>query len=340
VRADRPADVEARDVRSSVIGRILEQAIDRREADEEFQRLGEDIADRQSAIQDKHFAGPLSDISEKFTAMVGDLARGRAISVKPVIPAFKPPQVQFRVEVADGSAATRVEQQGHGFRRALLITALRLLADSTAASSNRVICLAIEEPELFQHPVQARTFAMVLRKLVDDRRLGVHVAYATHSPFFLEAEGFTQIRRVTRSAGDGCPSVVVTSASSGAIEDRLANITDPADVRRQLSGVFLQQLPEAMFASVVILVEGTCDQAVLEGCALRTDPLNANGSSSWRLSGRAGFLSRTRFSVSSASPVRWSSMATQAQAFGPRRRGSRASRPSRTATARGPLNSP
>jgi hypothetical protein len=241
VSADLRADEEARDVRSSVIGRILEQAIDRREADEEFQRLGEDIADRQSAIQDKHFAGPLSDISEKFTAMVGELARGRAISVKPVIPAFKPPQVQFRVEIADGSAATPVEQQGHGFRRALLITALRL------------------------------------RKLIDDRRLGVQVTYATHSPFFLEAEGFTQIRRVTRSAGDGRPSVVVTSASSGAIEDRLANITDPADVRRQLSGVFLQQLPEAMFASVVILVEGTCDQAVLEGCALRTDPLNANG---------------------------------------------------------------
>jgi putative ATP-dependent endonuclease of OLD family len=278
VSADLRADEESRDVKSSIIGRILEQAIDRTEADEELAELGRYMADQHAVIRNRHYTEQLNDLSGRLTGAVAELTRGRMISVRPVIPEFRPPPVQFEVMVADGPANTRVDQQGHGFRRALLISALRLLAQSTAASGNRVVCLAIEEPELFQHPVQARTFAAVLRKLAQERSRGVQVTYATHSPFFLEAEGFDEVRRFTREAdASGRNKVVVRSTSRREVERRLAGTRQPEQVSRQLSGVFLGRLPEALFADAVILVEGPTDQAILEGVALRDDPLNASG---------------------------------------------------------------
>ncbi|MBN0780670.1 AAA family ATPase, partial [Pseudomonas aeruginosa] len=102
--------------------------------------------------------------------------------------------------------------QGHGFQRTLLISALQLLAQSGAASAEGVICLAIEEPELFQHPIQAQTFAKVLRSLAEDAGKRIQVTYATHSPYFLEARHFHQVRRLTRSA-DEVPVVTVHFAT-------------------------------------------------------------------------------------------------------------------------------
>jgi predicted ATP-dependent endonuclease of OLD family len=141
------------------------------------------------------------------------------------------------------------------------------------------MCLAIEEPELFQHPVQARAFATVLRGLAQNKSHGVQIAYATHSPFFLEAEGFAEVRRIARVLvpGTDASAVKVYSTSLRAIENRLVCTKQPAQVAKQLSGVFLKRLPEALFADAVILVEGTTDQAILEGCALREDALNVSG---------------------------------------------------------------
>jgi putative ATP-dependent endonuclease of the OLD family len=279
VSADLRADEEARDIKSSVVGRILEQAVDRRDADQELADLGVYMADQHAEIQGRHFTEQLDQLSARLTGVVGELTRGRRIAVTPIVPEFKPPPIQFAVRIADGPADTRVDQQGHGFRRALLISALRLLAESRGIGSNRVICLAIEEPELFQHPVQARAFATVLRKLATEPARGVQVVYATHSPFFLEPEGFPEIRRVTRrtTADTGFSEVSVRSTSRRSVEQRLTGITKPESVRKQLSGVCLTRLPDAFFANAVIIVEGETDRAVLEGCALREDPLNAHG---------------------------------------------------------------
>jgi putative ATP-dependent endonuclease of the OLD family len=76
----------------------------------------------------------------------------------------QPERIQFRVGVSDHDLDTQVERQGHGFQRAFVIAALKLLADTGRDhESPGVICLAIEEPELYQHPLQARVFASVLR---------------------------------------------------------------------------------------------------------------------------------------------------------------------------------
>ncbi|MEU7990541.1 ATP-dependent endonuclease [Streptosporangium canum] len=278
VSADLRAGDESRDIKSSIIGRILEQAVDRTEADKELTELGIIFNANRETIHTKHFSEQLETLSDDLTTAVGELTSGRSINVSPVVPEFKMPQVQFKVSILDGRATTRVDQQGHGFQRALLISALRLLAESKATEHDRTIFLAIEEPELFQHPIQARAFATVLRKIARKDGHGVQVSYATHSPYFLEPEGFTEIRRMTRTLSDSVgASVQIQSTSKEAIAQRLNSAFKTDEVYRQLTRVCLQSLPEALFARAALLVEGGTDQGFFEGCGLRHDPLNRNG---------------------------------------------------------------
>lgn len=85
---------------------------------------------------------------------------------------------------------TNVVHQGHGFQRTLLISALSVLAESKQVDTQSTICLAIEEPELYQHPIQARLFAKVIRELASDEQRRIQVIYVTHSPTFIEAGHF------------------------------------------------------------------------------------------------------------------------------------------------------
>jgi predicted ATP-dependent endonuclease of OLD family len=171
--------------------------------------------------------------------------------------------------VRDGTTETAVERQGHGFQRTLLISALQLLAQSGAASTEGVICLAIEEPELFQHPIQAQTFAKVLRSLAEDAGKRIQVTYATHSPYFLEARHFDQVRRLTRSS-DEIPVVTVHLATVADVKTKLNGVVSADTVDRQLDGIVANQLAVALFAHRAFLVEGTTESSVFYGIGDKT----------------------------------------------------------------------
>lgn len=84
----------------------------------------------------------------------------------------------------------------------LLISALQLLAETSSPNKTEgTLCLAIEEPELYQHPIQALTFARVLRILGEDNDSGIQIMYDTHSPYFLEPQHYDQIYRFIRKHG-------------------------------------------------------------------------------------------------------------------------------------------
>jgi putative ATP-dependent endonuclease of OLD family len=270
VTADLRASEEAQDSRSAVIGKILERAVDRACADNELAELADQFQQGQSDIHKRHFGPQLDALSKELSEAVGTFTRDRSIKIRPLNVEAKPAKVQFSVTVLDHESETRVDRQGHGFQRALLIAALKLLAEHGATAAHKgVICLAIEEPELFQHPVQARAFASVLRRLADDPRQNVQIAYATHSPCFIEPSHFDQIRRVSRVAADnsGDRSVTISSVTLQAVIDHLDGYVKEETVRRRLDDVCLARLPEALFGEAVILVEGDTDRAVIEGCA-------------------------------------------------------------------------
>jgi energy-coupling factor transporter ATP-binding protein EcfA2 len=281
VSADLRASEEATDSRSAVLGRILEQAIDRSAADAELAEVLGRAAAEQSAIQDKYFANQLTTLSEQLTAEVGALSAGRKVRISPELTPPPPQKLNFKVNVVDQNLDTRVDRQGHGFQRALLIAALKLLAESgrgTKAAPG-VVCLAIEEPELYQHPLQARLFAAVLRSLAEATTRGVQVTYATHSPYFIEAKNFHQVRRVTRvQEPGGFATTKVLGSTVERVASRLDGFVDTTRIHRQLDGVCMGGLGEGFFAETVLLVEGTTDRAVLNGVAAReSSPLLLDG---------------------------------------------------------------
>jgi predicted ATP-dependent endonuclease of OLD family len=268
VTADLRASEESVDGKSSIIGRILERSVDRAAADEEIAKIVEESRAKQQNVYEEKFKAQLKAMTTQLNEVVTSYSPGRAVTVSPAEVELKAPRTTFEVAVLDGTTVTAVERQGHGFQRTLLISALQLLAQSGAASTEGVICLAIEEPELFQHPIQAQTFAKVLRALAEDANKRIQVTYATHSPYFLEAQHFDQVRRLTRSS-DETPVVTVHLATVADVKTKLNGVLSADTVDRQLDGIVANQLTVALFAHRAFLVEGTTESSVFYGIADR-----------------------------------------------------------------------
>lgn len=269
VTADLRASEEAIDGKSSIIGRILERSIDRAAADEEIAAIVEESRAKQQIVYDGKFKAQLEAMTTQLNQVVESYSPGRVIAVSPAEVELKAPRTTFEVSVLDGTTETDVERQGHGFQRTLLISALQLLAQSGAASAEGVICLAIEEPELFQHPIQAQAFAKVLRSLAEDPGKRIQVIYATHSPYFLEARHFDQVRRLTRSSGEN-PVVTVHFATAAEVKAKLNGIMNADKVDRQLDMIVANELSVALFANRAFLVEGTTESSVFYGIGDKT----------------------------------------------------------------------
>lgn len=269
VTADLRASEESQDSKTTIIGRILERSVDRAAADEKVAAVVESSRLEQERIYSEAFGEQLRTIASSLNGVVEGYSPGRTVSVKPAGVELKAPRTTFQVSILDGQTETPVERQGHGFQRTLLISALQMLAQSGAAGDNGVICLAIEEPELFQHPIQAQTFAKVLRTLAEDPDKRIQVTYATHSPYFIEAQKFHQVRRMTRSTG-ATPEVTVHWATLDQVKQRLDNVIKASSVVSQLDGTISNQLSTAIFAERAFIVEGTTEAAVLYGVGDRS----------------------------------------------------------------------
>lgn len=264
VTADLRAGEESIDGRSSIIGRILERTVDRTAADEEIAQIVKESRARQQTVYEEKFKAQLEAMTAQLNEVVTSYSPGRAVTVTPADVELKAPRTTFNVAVLDGTTETDVERQGHGFQRTLLISALQLLAQSGAASAEGTICLAIEEPELFQHPIQAQAFAKVLRSLAEDAGKRIQVTYATHSPYFLEARNFHQVRRLTRSS-DETPVVTAHFATVDDVKAKLNGTVDADQVSRQLDRLITNRLSVALFAARVLIVEGDTEAAVFYG---------------------------------------------------------------------------
>lgn len=268
VSADLRASEESVDGRSSIIGRILERSVDRSAADEAIAQIVEESRTKQQQIYRDAFKAELDSITAQLNDVVSSYSPGRKVTVSPAEVQLKAPRTTFDVGVLDGPNETPVERQGHGFQRTLLISALQLLAQSTANSNEGYICLAVEEPELFQHPIQAEAFAKVLRSLAEDEGKRIQVTYATHSPYFVEARHFHQVRRLTRSP-EQSPAVTVHSVTMEDVRAKLSGVMDSASVERKLVGIVADKLASALFSHRAFVVEGPTEAAVFGGIADR-----------------------------------------------------------------------
>ncbi|MDT7849253.1 ATP-dependent endonuclease [Methylophilus sp. VKM B-3414] len=268
VTADLRASEESQDGKSSILGKIIERSINRTAADAKIAEIVAESKLKQQQVFEETFNSQLDVLTTQLNDVISIYSPGRKVTVEPASIELKAPKTTFNVGMLDGDTETAVDRQGHGFQRTLLISALQLLAQSTAADTEGVICLAIEEPELFQHPIQAQAFAKVLRSLAEDDSKRVQVTYATHSQYFIEAKYFDQVRRLTRKSNhEGKTHVEVNFSTVDLVKGKLNGVVPPDQVDRQLDGVVAGRLTVGLFAEGVLLVEGPSDVALLHGVA-------------------------------------------------------------------------
>lgn len=270
VRADFRANEQAEDGKNSLLSSIIERTIDRKSADDKLKQAFEDIQNKEKSIYDDVYNAPLSDLSKSLNEVVGHYTSNRDVSIQPNVREINPPKTTFSIRVNDGDFQTEVEKQGHGFQRTLLISTLQLLSEQSTKKSNGTLCLAIEEPELYQYPVQAKVFASVLRKLAEDREKEFQVTYATHSKYFLEAQHFDQVYRLIRPDNSESYKTVFKHATMDEIKKKIGDFYPHAkNISSRLRNVYTKQLPIGIFSNVAILTEGSTDKAVLEHISKR-----------------------------------------------------------------------
>lgn len=271
VSADLRAPEETHDSRASALGRLMDHAVNRAEATKRITEIEDNAAAERERVHHEAYGEVLAGLSAELSREVGLLTAGRQVQVMPMVQVPKPAKTQFRVTVQDGAADTSVDRQGHGFQRALILVALKYLAEHRLpGESARTLCLAIEEPELFQHPAQARTFAEVLRTLAGNSDRRAQVMYATHSPSFIDQRSYHEVRRLERGFADRHPMTAVGQVTQERLTETLEPYGVTADMVRWRAGIHsVESLAEAFFADVAVLVEGPTDRSIVQACAER-----------------------------------------------------------------------
>jgi len=167
-----------------------------------------------------------------------------------------------RIIAGEGAFEGDLARFGHGLQRSYLLALLHELAIIDDTSAPKLI-LGCEEPELYQHPPQARHLAAVIERL---SKGNAQVIISTHSPFFVSGDGFENVRMVRKDHVQQCSNITYTS-----YEDIARSIADATGERlRKSEGVLAKinqllqpSLNEMFFATRLILVEGLEDVAYI-----------------------------------------------------------------------------
>jgi putative ATP-dependent endonuclease of the OLD family len=167
------------------------------------------------------------------------------------------------VKVAEGPFEGQLARLGHGLQRSYIIALLQELASLDESGEPRLI-LAIEEPELYQHPPQARHLAGVLKNLSGEN---AQVMISTHSPYFVSGQVFEDVRVIRRPTKESSSEVKMASfeAVSGRLTEAMGKPFGGENATlARLQQILQPQLSELFFATSVILVEGREDAAYIQ----------------------------------------------------------------------------
>ncbi|MFN9032101.1 MAG: ATP-dependent nuclease [Betaproteobacteria bacterium] len=162
---------------------------------------------------------------------------------------------------------------GHGFQRSYLLALLQELA-AAGGTDGPTLILGCEEPELYQHPPQARHLASVLQELAT---AGSQVLVSTHSPLFVGGESFESVRLVRRDFKSKASCVKQPDLAVIGTQEAMCLGKEPAAPPATLSRIhqLLQpQLAEMFFTQRLVLVEGIEDCAYINAWLSLTEQLS------------------------------------------------------------------
>jgi putative ATP-dependent endonuclease of the OLD family len=266
VPAVKDAAGEGIEARNTWLGQLVQRAVRSKvKFEDQLDAIRVDALDKYRALLEER-QDTLTTLSESLTQRMEDWSHtggslqlrwesdpGRSVSVQA-------PYVGL--QAGDSGFAGHLSRQGHGFQRLYLLTLLRELAASNE-SNVPTLLLACEEPELYQHPPQARHLAWALNALSE---VGAQVLVCTHSPYFVSGKGFPDIRIVSRKPGGKDSAVRYTTFEQVAEVLQKAGGNAPRNAegaRVKLNQLLQPGVNEMLFAPVLVLVEGLEDAAFI-----------------------------------------------------------------------------
>jgi putative ATP-dependent endonuclease of the OLD family len=292
VPAVRDASSDAADGRDSALRRLVDAVISRSVAFEApLTQLSQTVASEYEAL----LARPdlsLKDLQDRMSRSIQQFAPGASVDLSwGTVPDVRLVPPSPLAKLTDDGFTSDVASKGHGLQRAYMMAALQALAEveATRAMGNeaeapaapRGLLLAVEEPELFQHPSQARFIAKTFSGLTADPARQVQILACTHSPIFIDVRTFDSLRRVRKQRTNSALRVSVMSASLDAVARRLEEVHRRATgsytgmgLRPGLVALMNPYVNEALFADFVVLVEGEEDKALLEAALTRAERWN------------------------------------------------------------------
>ena len=272
ISADMRASEESfESSQKTVLGRIIDKIIEDKKRKELSEKVDEIINDAQEKIKKSIGKEEFIEVSSGISKILQEFCGEKSVKLQVAEIEFRKPKTPFEVFIAESELLlTNVDRQGHGVQRSLLLALLRYLAESSNSNQERTIFIAVEEPELYQHPQQELVFEHVLRNL--SGKSDMQVAYVTHSPTFVNPRNFEDIRRVVRNPEENA-SVIISSTKDNIISlvskqfdaniENYQKIKINNDAYNTIIPAIEKGLAKAFFADRVIIVEGSTEVALI-----------------------------------------------------------------------------
>ncbi len=265
VSASKDFSEEAEESKTSALGQLLSRAI----------RAKVNFTDKVTGLRDglresyqrmlEEEQSVLSSISEslesKLKLWANPSATAKVLWKTDTEKSIRIEEPFAHIKIGEKGFESELARFGHGMQRAYLLTLLQELANIEDGNVPTLI-MAIEEPELYQHPPQARYLSEVLQELATDSS---QIIVCSHSPYFIPGDDFHNVRMVREV---GSPSFSnVTSLTYIDLSKELTNAGEKAvkesGMIAKLYPTLRPEISEMFFSRKLILVEGIEDVAYL-----------------------------------------------------------------------------
>lgn len=269
VPAVKDALSEQTEERNSALGKLLDRTVRAQmqpDFDSAIQKLRSKMQQQYQALLDQHQSA-LDDTSATLQQRLSEWAHpGASLRLQWRQDPDKSVRVdspRARIIAGEGNFEGELARFGHGFQRSYLLALLQELVDLGDNESCTLI-LACEEPELYQHPPQARHLADVFHKL---SQINTQILVSTHNPAFVSGQGFEDVRKVSKDpAGNhSCVSYATYQDIAQALQKAGVSRATPTrkSVLAEIHQALQPALSEMFFTRRLILVEGQEDMAYL-----------------------------------------------------------------------------
>lgn len=265
VSASKDFSEEAEESKNSALGQLLSRAIRAKvNFTQKVTGLKEGMRRSYQEMLDEE-QGVLSDISDslesKLKLWANPSATAKVLWKNDAEKSIKIDEPLAHIQIGEKGFESELARFGHGMQRSYLLTLLQELADLDDENSPTLI-MAIEEPELYQHPPQARYLSEVLQELSRDQS---QIILCSHSPHFIPGDDFHNVRLVRESGVPACSAV-----SSLKYDELASELAEAGEKPVKESGMVAKLYPtlrpeisEMFFSKRLVLVEGVEDVAYI-----------------------------------------------------------------------------